>query len=420
MEKRLPVWKNAILNIAGSLTYAVCQWLMTILVVSLGSVEEAGVLSLAMANTNMYFTLATFGLRDFQVSDSRNQYEPSEYFSTRLLTCTCSGLLCAAVVLLTGRYTAYQAACILIYMVYRISEAVVDSLQAMQQKAERMDYSCVSFLMRGLGLLAAFSLVLRATGKLLWAVAAVAAVSFAVVILWDFRISSRLAGLHPVFHPLRSLSLLRRCFPLMANSFLLAFIVALPRDLLEQLYGEYTLGIYASVAAPTVIVQQAAMWLYAPTIPAFTRAYEARDRQGFYKLYRTLWGVIAAAVAAAILAGRFLGKLGLSLFFPEEITAHADLLVPILWTTILIALCYYFSALITITRRLPVILVSNLTGAALILLFARRLIAAGGMDGVNRAVLLAMGVNALIMGAALHWFLRKRFDGEGGTVKRNA
>ena len=54
MEKRLPVWKNAILNIAGSLTYAVCQWLMTILVVSLGSVEEAGVLSLVLTALALY------------------------------------------------------------------------------------------------------------------------------------------------------------------------------------------------------------------------------------------------------------------------------------------------------------------------------------------------------------------------------
>lgn len=412
MDKRLPVWKNTIFNVAGALVYAVCQWLMTVLVVRLSSVEDGGTLSLAMAATNVFFTLATFGLRDYQVSDT-GEFSPSEYFSTRLITCAVSSLACAAFVLLSGRYTGRQAACILLYMVYRISEAVCDSLQAMQQKAERMDYSCVSQLLRGLGLLAAFALLLSWTGDLLLAVAGVAAVSCAVVLFWDLRVSGRLAGLTAVLRPGRSAQILRRCYPLMLNSLLLTFMVSFPRDTLERLCGEYALGIYASVAAPTVIVQSAAMWLYAPMIPGYARTYEARDAKAFFRLYLSFAGVIAAAAAAAVLAGKYLGAWGLSLIFPPEVAARADLLVPVLWTTILIALCYYFSAVLTVARRLRVILISNACGALTVLLFARRLIAEHAMEGVNLTIYAGMGINAAIMGVALHAVLLRHFFARG-------
>jgi O-antigen/teichoic acid export membrane protein len=409
MEKKLSVGQNTLFNSLGSLIYLGCQWLITILVVHLDSYQGAGTLSLAMSVTNLFSTLATFGLRDFQVSDFANQYAVSTYVTTRITTCCISMLLCIITVLAGGHYSSYQAACILVYMLFRLAEALVDCMQAIEQKAERMDFVCLSFLLRGVGILVVFCVALKLTGNLLLAFAGMAALSFAVVLGLDFPTAKRLTGLRLHFDFAQTRKLLWECAPLMCNSFAMTAIVSIPRSTLEELQGEYLLGIYASIATPAVIVQTAASWLYTPAITSFTRHYVARDKARFYGLYRRMWLIIAAAVAVTLVAAKLLGRWALGLLLTEEILDYTYLLIPVLLTTILIACNYFLSALLTITRHLKIILASNAVAMALVLLFSRALITAFSMSGVNYVIYLAMGVNVVILFTALTILLHRQF-----------
>lgn len=409
MAKKLSVGQNTFYNSLGSLTYQACLWLITVLVVKLASYEDAGILSLAMSITNMFFTLATFGIRDFQVSDYRAKYSTATYVSTRLVTSLCSTCLCCAVVLANRHYTPHQAACIILYMLFRATEAVVDVFQAIQQKAERMDYLCLSFVLRGVFSLGVFCAALALTHNLLFAFSGMAVFSLGVVLCFDRTICLRLDPFRLRFSPRDSLHLLWECAPLMCNSFLTAAIIAVPRNTLESICGSYVLGVYASVATPAVIVQSAAQWLYSPAITSFTRYYADGDRKGFYSLYRNIWLIIGGVFVAVITGAKLLGKWGLSLLFNEEIVAYSYLLIPVLVTTLLIACSYFLGALLTVTRTLKVILLSNVISMALVLAFSRPLITAFGMDGVNYVVYLAMGVNAAILFAALTLRLHRHF-----------
>lgn len=208
-------------NSMGSLFYLLCQWLLTVVVVPLCSFEAAGILTLSISLTNVFFTLATFGIRIFQVSDSQGKYGPGLYISTRVFTCLCSFALCAAFLLCNRQYTAEQVLCILFYMLYRIGEALVDVLAGEEQKAYRFDYVGLSFLFRGLTTLLSFSLMLYCTRNLTLTLLVMAVMTLGVVLAYDGRKVKALTGfrLHLSFR--ESLPLLREAWPLMLNSALL-------------------------------------------------------------------------------------------------------------------------------------------------------------------------------------------------------
>lgn len=409
MEKKLSVGQNTLFNSVGSLYYLGCQWLLTVLVVRLGSYESAGILSLCMSITNLFYTLASFGIRDFQVSDYNGTYSPAQYVSTRLLTCTVSTGLCCAVVGLNRGYTGYEAACIIVYMLYRVAEALVDTFQAMEQKAERMDYNFISFVLRGSLLLVGFSVVLYLTKNLLLAIASIAVTSFAVVLLFDVPIGKKLTGFRMSFSLPATRQLLWECVPLMCNSFLTTAVVSVPRSILEGVWGSYVMGIYSSIATPATIVQSGAIWLYTPVITVFTRHYVQHDKKAYYNLYKKVWALLAGAfVVVFILAGLF-GRWGLGLLFNQEVVEYAGLLVPVLGTTALIACAYFLGALITITRKLKVILAANLVAGVLAAALSMPLIRTYGMAGVNYVIYVAMGANVLILFVALTKILRQHF-----------
>lgn len=408
-QKKLSVQQNTLLNSFGSLFYLGCQWLITVLVVRLGSVEDGGNLTLAMSLTNMFFTLATFGIRDFQVSDYQGKYTSSQYVTTRLFTSIVSTLICCGVVMLNGGYTAHQKACVIIYMLFRIAEALVDVFQAMEQKAERMDYNCISFLIRGVCLLGGFSLILHFTGSLVLAIIGITVTSFCVVLGFDWPTCRKLSGFKLEFSFKATRQLLWECAPLMCNSFLTSAIVSIPRSTLESICGSYWLGIYGSVATPATIVQSAAMWLYTPAILVFTRHYAQHDKKNFYALYRKIWLFLGGVFVIVFLGAALLGRWGLGLLFTDEVVEHADLLIPVLGTTLLIAISYFLGAMLTITRQLKIILISNAIAAALAVLLSNPIIQAYQMYGVNYVIYIAMGANVIILFVALTHKLRQYF-----------
>lgn len=410
MEKKLSVGQNTLFNSAGSLYYLACQWLITVLVVRLSGYEDAGTLSLCMSITNMFYTLASFGMRDFQVSDYTGKYSPGQYVTTRLLTCTAAAVLCCGFVGLNRGYTGYEAACIILYMLYRVTEALVDTFQAMEQQAERMDYNFISFLLRGTFLLGGFSLILWLTQNLLLAILCITLTSFAVVLLFDFPVGRRLTGFRLTFSFQVSRQLLWECLPLMCNSFLTTAVISVPRSILEGIWGSYIMGIYASIATPATIVQSGAIWLYTPVITVFTRHYARRDARAYYTLYHKIWALLAAAFAVVFVVAGLLGRWGLGLLFDEAVVEYAGLLLPVLGTTALIACAYFLGALITITRKLKVILIGNAVAAVLAAALSLPLIRSFGMNGVNYVIYISMGANVLILFIALTCILRRHFQ----------
>ena len=84
-KKRLSIQENIIWNTVGSIIYMVTQWLITILVVRIAGVDTAGNLTLAISVNNIFYSIAMFGIRNYQVSDVKEKYSNNIYIYSRML-----------------------------------------------------------------------------------------------------------------------------------------------------------------------------------------------------------------------------------------------------------------------------------------------------------------------------------------------
>ncbi|MCI8633151.1 MAG: oligosaccharide flippase family protein [Lachnospiraceae bacterium] len=410
MDKVLSIKKNTIYNSIGAAVYLGCQWLITVVIVKIVSYEEAGNLSLAISITNMFFTVATFGIRNFQVSDYKEKYSVSIYVTTRIITSILALSLCTIFVVSNRSYTSYQILCIIIYMLFRLMEAFVDVLQGIQQKQERMDYICYSFISRGVLSFFVFCIFLYFTKKLIFAIIGMTCVSALIVFIYDYNICKKIKNFSIIFSYKQSLRLMQECLPLMMNSFLISSLVSIPRNTLEAVYGNYYLGIYASIATPAVIVQTAASWIYNPLITFFTKYYVEKEKEKYMKQYHKVWKMIFLVFVTVIIISKIFGKWGLTILFNEEIVQYSNLLIPVLLTTLSLACIYFLSALLTIARCLKTIVLVNLTSVLLVAFFSRIFIESFGMNGVNYVILLATGVNIMLLLITLKSVLKRNFN----------
>ena len=396
MEKKLSIAQNALYNTVGSCFYLVCQWLITVLVIRLGSVEYGGTLSLAMAVTNVLYSLSTFGLHGYQVTDYKRKFSPGEYVTTRLFTCSSALILCVLYNLVSPQ-SHYETACIIVYMLFRVVDAISDVNHGIQQVAERMDYVFWSFIMRGILIIASFTGAMLLSHDLLTAIGAMAASTGLVVLLYEFPICRKLEHISVRFRLKRSLALLWDNWPLMANSLLMGLLVSIPRTKLNALWGSYWMGIYGSVSAPAAIVQNIIPWLYNPALIFFARYWNEKDKTNYLNLHRKMLLMLFGTAAAAFAGAAVLGRWGLNLIFGEEIAAHDSLLLPTLATTSLIAVEYYLCALLTAARKLKHIVAANAAALIVTLAISDLLVRPWGPNGVNLTVCISMTVNCIIL-----------------------
>ena len=111
-------------NTWGSVIYLGVQWLQTVLVARFLGFEDAGIFSLAMSVTNIFYALSIYGMRNFQISDIDGKYTASNYVFSRVVTGLVSLVLCSIFVVING-YDFKKAICIIVYMIFKLSETIL-------------------------------------------------------------------------------------------------------------------------------------------------------------------------------------------------------------------------------------------------------------------------------------------------------
>ena len=410
MEHKKISMKTSILwNSWGSIFYLGCQWLLTVLVVRLAGVEESGILSLAMSVSNIWYSLAVYGMRNYQVSDVTDKYKNGTYIFSRWIT---GFLSLAGCVIYTAviSYSLEQKLCILIYFLYKLTEAYFDIYAGIYQKEWRMDFIGKSMTARGVLTLGSFTVVLGLTGNMVLTLAVMAATCAAFVILYDVRTAGKLTDTSLVWDRRAVWNLLKECSPLVVYTLLSTTIGTIPRIIMERYLGSYQLGIYGSVATPTLIIQMGATYIFNPFVTLFGERYQQRDRKGFGKALRSCCLAVAAIAAAGLVGGRLLGHWGLNLLYGQEVAAHEELLLPLIFCTVLTAFAWLLCGVLTAVREFRGLVWANvwavICSAAASLLLERSM----GMQGASLALALATVVEIAVLWFYLFRKMRKNFQ----------
>ena len=398
MSQRLSIQRNMLYNSIGSLFYLVCQWLINVLAVRLGSYEAGGMLSLAVQITNVFFVIASFSIRVFQASDTEGRFSASRYVSTRLVTSAIGFGLCAVFSVASVQYSWEQRWSIILYMLFKLTESLVDCFAAEEQKAWRMDWCGISFLMRGVTSLGSFIIGMTVWHSLPAALVLMALTTMPVVVWYDGHIVKKMTGFKLDFSLKKSLPLMQAAWPMMVNSGMMTMLTAIPRYFLEMYAGTEILGIYTAIATPAVIMQAGCSFIYSPLVAPLSETYHKGDRAAFRRTIAKALTAVLLLALLAVLAALLLGRWGLNLLFGESILPHAHLLTPSLIATLCSALIYFFEVPLTIMQRLKSMTVIHLIAIAATVLLSMLLIPRMGMDGVNLTMHLCAGGDALAMG----------------------
>lgn len=392
----LSMRENMLWNSAGSITYLACQWLVTVLIVRLSDgYNAAGLLSLASSVTGTFGTFANYKMGVYQISDIKHENTTSEYLGFRLITLGGSFIACIIYSLITCPLSSILT--ITLYFIFKAVGLVIDIMHGLDQVNRRMDFIGKSFMLQGVSTLAAFTVVFGLTQSLDLAIMAMTAAAFGVLFLFDLPHSRTFESYGVHITAKKTFYLLKRSFSAVLASLACSAIYTAPKQLLLVMVSDAALGIYSSAAAPALVVQMGATYLYAPLLDVFARHHYERNKQEMLRLLkRTALGVIAIGIVCYIGAG-LLGEWALCLLFGESIRPYAYLLQPVVVTSVATAFLWFFGDLLVALRSFRGYFLGNAIALASVVPLGVFCIQQWGMNGVSFAATAASFIGAATM-----------------------
>lgn len=353
--------KNMVWNALGNVVYLGCQWLVTILVTRLLGYEVAGVLSLAMSISASFQTLALFGIRNFQVSDIKNQYSDSCYVGFRNITCLLALALCILFALV-NKYNTNTIISIVLFMLFRLAEDYSDVLHGIFQKNDKLYMAGQSFFIRGFAVLIGFIAGYRIFRTLNGGLAVMTIVSICISLFFDLPIAIRLSDSKFFINIKNCLILAKETWLLCAYMFLGSVIVTAPKYILEKMASEEILGVYSSIFAPALLIQAATQYIYMPFISKLSIMFNDHDTKGFRALSNKIVTTICVIGLLILAICILLGEWCLKLLFTDSIAPYSDMLYLIIVGVFCHAVNVFYQALAVIVRSIKGLVVSCIIG----------------------------------------------------------
>ena len=385
--------KDIAWNTFGNIFYGFCTWVITILVVRMGSFTDAGYLSLAMTTSSTYNAIALFAMRNYQITDSGHLYSDGEYVSSRIISCLAAYVFLAVAAVFSG--SMYQAICIIAFMPVRLSEAYSDVFHGIDQMHDRYDLIGKSFTLRGIAVIVIFIAGMAVTGNLALTLGLISIATFAISILWDKRLTSKITTIEMRLKDSKILKLYLSCLPLMLFTFFMGMQMMYAKAVLSEVVGVTKQGIYASISNPTYAIQVMGAALFAPFLPVLAEYLKERDIQGFNRGVRKVTGILVVFSALVLVAASLLGRWVLGIFFGKEILDYYELFIPVVIVIIINTFVYWFQGVLVALRKNVLLAVGMIVDFMLFVILIRPAIEIFGMNGASYAQILSLGLYLL-------------------------
>lgn len=376
------IGKSILYNSIGSFTYLFCQWIMTFIVVWLSGYETAGILSLAMSISTTFSVIATFNMRNYQSSDLKGKYSEKTYLITRTATIIVA-IIVTIIYSLTKGFNLFQILCINVFMLYKVTEAIVDVLHGTLQKKWKFDIIGKSFFYRGLILIILFFIGLKLTNNLLIALLLITIFTYLFIIFYDIKKYKDEIINYGEYKKRNSMQLLLQCIPMVAYGLIFSYISLYPKVIVQDIFGAEQLGYYASVATPALIIQVAATFIYNPLISLFAEYLDNKEYKKFKLSTIKILTIIIFLGTIGLICGKYLGSWGLKLLFGNSILPYTYLFEGVIIVSTLTAIIWFLGMLLVVKRDYKVLIIGAVIPLLIAIIFSKKVILLCGLKGIN-------------------------------------
>lgn len=411
-QKQIYLW-----NLLGNVSAAAVSVLYLMIVSRMLMSQEADIFSLAYSLGHLWVIIGLFQVRNYQGTDVSNEHLFLNYVQGRMLTTFIMLVTFIPYLFISsnGRYSMEQLIVFVLIVLYRACDAVSDVFQGLFQQRERLDIAGKAMVYRYSGSVIIFTLMLSITKSLTPSLIVLLIWNTLFVYFYDFIVSRQFEKLtiKEVFNSKYyqgTLEILKSCFPLFLNGFLLNYMFNEPKLVIESGLLNRTLpaGMQRdfNILFMPVFFMSLCILVVRPLITQLAKLWANNQITKFNHITIKLIGSIILGTFAVTVLTFLIGVPVLSLLFSVDLSNYTFSLVTLVFSGGLYAVAIVLENIITILRKHKYVVVNYMIMFVVSKMITEPLIQQFHMLGASISFLVTMLVYVISM-LILWCFIRR-------------
>ena len=274
---------NFIWNMLGSGIYSAASMILTFLTIRIMGEYDGGIFSIALTISQMLICFAYFEMRTYQVTDAKNEFSFTQYYSTKIITCLIMLIASIGYVVLKA-YNPYKVLVILLMCVYRMIDGFADVFESQFHKDGRLDIAGKSLAYRTLFSVTIYFVTLILSHDLVTALIVAIIAAILGLIVCDMAVYREFGSMKVVFEKEKSLKILKSCFPLFLGVFLWTYILSASRLAVDDCMSSDAQAYYQVLFLPVSVINLFSGFLFRPMLTRLTELYKQEKYKDFFKI----------------------------------------------------------------------------------------------------------------------------------------
>lgn len=231
-NKAIFVW-----NILGSVANSALSVLILVIVTRGLDIKSADTFSIAWSISQMMATIGSFQVRTYQATDVNEKYKFGQYFILRIITLFVM-IITSIVYIILNKYNLYKSFIIVILCLFRCVESLMDVYEGFFQQKERLDLVGKASTYRVLIALIAFFVSVEITRNLAFSSLVLLFSYVLSFLVFDYYYAKKVFKCNLEEKWIKGKNwiwnLIKECFPIFLNSFLMMMITNAPKIMIDQ------------------------------------------------------------------------------------------------------------------------------------------------------------------------------------------
>ncbi len=361
--------KDYIWTVLAGLVNASEAIIMSMIATRIGTVEDAGILSISFAVGNLFMSIGKFGIRPFHSTDVEREFRFATYLKARVVSCFLmfASLMVYIAMAITKNYNMDKIIAIVSITAIYLVEALEDCVWGELQRRDYLYVGAKMFVIRWAGILVTYVVGIFITGSQSTTLLICLAVSVIIFSVMCFGCRKKYAYDIPLksiskknAKEVNTVALLKQSFSLFASSFALFYICNSAKYAINDMLSDYVQACYGFIAMPIFVIGLLNQFIYQPQLVRLA----TNLKEGMFTLFRRMIKrqlIIVLGLSVVCMAGAaVLGIPVLSWLYNTDLKDYFGELVILQVAGMFLAISGYLNIVLVTMRKQKSVLVCYL------------------------------------------------------------
>lgn len=319
------IW-NSISSMVASMLNAILLLFCT----RINGTIAAGIFSIAFATSVILNAIGDYGIRVYQVTDTKRNYKFGEYRALRVVTVLLMVFIGIVFVFMSGYELEKLIICLLLIL-FRVIDNLSETYQGEFQIQGRLDIGSKSVIIRNVLAMIAFLITDCITKNIIISTAVLFITNLILFFMYDIK-KMKLFSKDKIDFNTSSLKiLLKECFPICISTLLSLYITNAVKYAIDN-FGDYDMQTYYNIIyLPTFTINLASLFIIKPMFKAFGEYWNENKIEKFTKMILILIVLIMVVTMIIEFICMFIGIPILNFIYGLDLQNYkTDLLILVL------------------------------------------------------------------------------------------